>query len=65
MRANTWLKDHKLSLNAGKTKIMYFGTPGKLSNDTQTPIQLDGTEIACVDQYKYLGIMLDWNLNKQ
>ncbi len=61
-RANEWLKDHKLSLNSGKTKIMYFRTPGKLANDTQTAIQLERAEISCVEQYKCLVMMQDCNL---
>ena len=61
-RANIWLKNHKLSLNIDKTKIMYFGTTGRLANEQQQPIELDGVQIKCVDQYKYLGILWDCHL---
>ena len=51
IRANMWLKDHNLSRMVSS-----------LSDAIPLFINLEGIEIKCVDQYKYLGIMLDDNL---
>ncbi len=60
--ANTWLNEHKLSLNTQKTKVMYFGTSQKLGNIGPVPVILNDTEIKRVQTYKYLGLMLDQRL---
>ena len=61
-RGNTWCKYHKLSMNAGKTKVMYFSIkpPDDINN---IQIQLSGQSIEYVNVYKYLGIQLDPKLS--
>ena len=57
-RVNTWCKYHKLSMNAGKTKAMYFSTkPPDDINDIE--IKVSGKNIEYVNVYKYLGIQFD------
>ena len=60
--ANTWLKEHKLSLNTQKTKSMYFDTAQKLSQSNVTNVRLYGIEIENVTSYKYLSLVLDQRL---
>ena len=55
LRVNTWCKYRKLSMNANKTKTIYFSTkPPEDINDIK--IQLVGRTIDYVNVYKYLGI---------
>lgn len=55
-----WLKLNKLSLNASKTKAMLFHSPQRqISNPT---IFIDDTEIDFVNEFNFLGIILDKNL---
>ena len=58
VRVNTWCKYHKLSMNASKTKSMYFSAnPPDDINDNR--IQLLDNTIEFVNVYKYLGIQLE------
>ena len=59
-----WCNFNKLTINTKKTKVMYFGTTNKLKQFNQFPrAYLYGNELMKVDNYKYLGITLDCNLN--
>ncbi len=60
--ASTWLKDNKLSLNLLKTKVMFFGTNHKLNMITSNEMQFEDKPLEIVDNYKYLGVMLDSKL---
>ncbi len=56
-QATTWTKTNNMQLNTDKTKEMrvYFGWK-ELDID---PITLDGSEIACVAEFKLLGLMIN------
>ena len=51
-----WSIKWGLEVNFTKTKVMPFGTTGKIN------IILNGKEIENVSEYKDLGVMLDTNL---
>ena len=57
---NTWLKLNKLSLNAQKIKLM--ASHRKQKHIDEINIQINGTQIKCVEPINFLGIMLDENL---
>ena len=62
LRVHNWCKYHKLSMNASKTKSMYFSVkPPDNMNDIK--IQLMDNVIEYVNVYKYLGIQLDSKLS--
>ncbi len=61
-RASVWLNEHKLSLNLGKTKVMFFGTGSKLPSIENIEVNLHGNKVAPVGVYKYLGVTLDSKL---
>ena len=59
-----WCNLNKLTINTKKTKVIYFGTTNKLKQFDQFPITyLYRNKLMKVDNYKYLGIILDCNLN--
>ena len=58
---NNWFKLNKLSLNPNKTKAMIFHQPQRLVN--QMNINIDGIPIEYVEQFNYLGIILDKHLS--
>lgn len=55
-----WLCRNILSLNAVKTCYVTFGRAKNISDLT---INVDGTDISRVDKYKYLGLVIDDELN--
>ena len=57
---SNWLNANKLVLNTGKTKYMIFSYRNSFSFPS---IQFNGTDIECVRSMKYLGVILDNNLN--
>ncbi len=57
-----WLDDNKLTLNVGKTKSMLFGTPAMLKSSSGLTLQHGGRDIEQVDDFKYLGVVLDSRL---
>ena len=61
-RASEWLNEHRLSLNLGKTKVMFFGTGAKLPSIDDIEVKLHDTRVAPVKAYKYLGVTLDSRL---
>jgi hypothetical protein len=59
-KLSDWLKFNKVALNVKKSKCIYI----KKSFDDTTPrVSIDGNEIELVDHVKYLGVMIDSNLN--
>ena len=56
-----WLQANLLSLNASKTKSMLFYTSYYRGN-TDLHLNIDGTELECVREFKYLGFILDSKL---
>ena len=57
-----WLTDHRLSLNVSKTKLMFFGTQARTNVVVSEDLVFHGGTIDKVDEYKYLGMMLDARL---
>ena len=55
---STWLTNHRLALNIGKTKLMFFGTTASISNVTTTERTFDKGVVYIVNEYKYLGMLL-------
>ena len=57
---SSWLADSCVHLNTSKTVCMYFS---KRSNSTAHPdVTINGENIKIVDNFKYLGIILDSHL---
>jgi len=60
---NDWLKTNKLSLNIKKTKCMIFHTPQKnMRNITLPKLFIDNIQLEFVDQFNFLGIIIDKHL---
>ena len=59
---NEWLKANKISLNAGKTEILIFRHHNKPLN-YDLKIKLDGKRLYPSKYVKYLGILIDSQLN--
>ena len=58
---HNWLKANKLSLNVNKTKAMVFHMPQKR---IQLPLlKIAGTDIEFVDNFNFLGIIINKHLN--
>ena len=58
-----WLAVNHLSLNAKKTKMMIFHSKQRKLNDSQIPnIKINNMNIEHVDNFKFLGIMIDSKL---
>ena len=58
-----WLTDHRLLLNVAKTKLMFFGTQARTNLVQTESLVFNGGVVNRVDEYKYLGIMLDTRLH--
>ena len=58
-----WLVDNKLSLHVGKTECSLFGTKSRLKRVDDFEVLCEGTAVKRVSQVKYLGVLLDCNLN--
>ena len=56
-----WCKGNGISMNTGK--LMVFGSATKLKKLPTVNIKIDGVALQSVSSYKYLGIMLDSQLN--
>ena len=59
-----WCEQNKLTINVDKTKSMYFGTRNMIKGlDKGVITHLKNKKLQNVDHYKYLGVILDNNLN--
>jgi len=58
---NNWMKANKLSINKDKTKAMVFHTPQRRAYYPQ--IKIDNVDIEYVDQFNFLGIIIDKHIN--
>ncbi len=58
-----WLKANKLTLNVKKTKFVIFGSKHKLAGNRDTPLYINQEQIERVKSIKYLGMILDEQLN--
>ena len=59
----TWLRLNKLSLNAGKTELIFFRSNRHPLNYDKISIKLNGIKLTPVDYIKYLGMYIDKFLN--
>ena len=55
-----WLKSNKLLINTSKTKMTVFHTPQRIVK--YPPITINDTTVEVVDDFKFLGIMLNKHL---
>ena len=62
-KINEWLEINKLSLNVTKTKFMVFHTQHKHRAIKPPVPKINNTNIEKVEQFKFLGLPLDSNLN--
>ena len=60
-----WCGSNQLTINAKKTKNMLFGSKKFVRIKELPKIDISSQEIQFVDHYKYLGVILDQNLNYQ
>ena len=58
-----WMRQYRLSLNVSKTKFMLIGSKQRLRNVGNVGISLNGEPVECVENFKYLGIILDQQLH--
>jgi hypothetical protein len=60
---NAWFKEHGLIINVDKTKFVVFHKSNDNISSINIDINCDGFEIERVYTFKYLGVILDCNLN--
>lgn len=61
-KISEWLQKSQLVLNVTKTVSMFFSK--KISvNDINPPVLLQGSKIESVQEFKYLGVVIDSNLS--
>ena len=58
-----WFKVNRLTLNAGKTKFMIFGTSKRLTSTRELIVKILNETIEHVKVFKYLGVQLDCTLS--
>ena len=58
-----WCQKNQLTINTNKTKGMSFGNKRLLDRDLPLDLKLNGVSLMIVQNYKYLGIILDPNLS--
>ena len=54
-----WLRLNRLSLNAGKTELIFFHSMRRTLNYDNLSIKLNGVKVTPVDHVKYLGMYID------
>ena len=61
----SWLRENSLFINITKTESMIFGTSQRLANIDSFSINISGSPIKRVSEFKYLGVVFDdrlsWN----
>ena len=62
-----FFNDNSLIVNfkKSKTEFIFFGSHQKLAKNSTVYITMNGREIIETENYKYLGVTLDKNLNLQ
>ncbi len=58
-----WMRQNRLSLNVSKTKFMLVGNKQRLNRVGDIRISLNGETIEAVQNFKYLGMILDQQLH--
>lgn len=59
---SVWLIESKLFLNKEKTEVVLFRTSANLLKVTNDQLHIDKSPLKRVNQYKYLGVILNVNL---
>ena len=62
-KISSWLTANKMCLNIGKTKIMFFHSKSKQFHPPA--VSLNGITIESVDEFNYLGIIINKHLSWQ
>ncbi len=57
-----WMRQNRLSLNVSKTKFMLIGSKQKVNRVGTVGVSLNGEAIENVHNFKYLGVLLDQQL---
>jgi hypothetical protein len=60
-RVSTWLRLNRLSLNEGKTELIFFHSKRNIPQ-SEVSIKLNGKKLVPVDSVKYLGMYIDKHL---
>ena len=60
---NNWLINNKLSLHAGKTELILFGSRRKLKKVQNFHVSYNGQTIEPASSIKYLGVQIDQHLS--
>ena len=63
VKLSNWFRANKLSLNVKKTHYILFGSNRKKINCTNFSIVLEGNNLDCVSNTKFLGVHIDEELN--
>ena len=58
-----WTADNRLSLNPGKTDLLWFSTPRRRHLISRDPITVGGVDIAISTETRLLGVLLDETLS--
>ena len=58
-----WRNENRLKMNNDKTEFILSGSKPQLDKCKTKTLDDDNTEIELVDKIKYLGVILDQNLN--
>ena len=58
-----WCNRNRLTVNTTKTKVMLFGSRKFITQNHKPPIHINNILLSYVEDYTYLGITLDQNLN--
>ena len=58
-----WMNENRLKMNTDKTEFVLFGSRSQLDKCKTKALNVDDTKIVLVDRMKYLGVILDQNLN--
>ena len=56
---SNWYTDNRLTVNVKKTKLLLAGSKRMLSLFEDFELQPNGTQIECVQSFKYLGVTTD------
>ena len=57
-----WFNNNRLTLNADKTKVLWYGSDREIQNAVRLSICIKGKEMKIVNNYMYLGVKLDSRL---
>ena len=58
-----WFDCNKLSMNCTKSKVMLIGTSNQRQKMSNITVKCGDIELEKVEEYKYLGVMIDHDLN--